>query len=66
MVSGLKVGSVWEGRGLRIRVLSVGLAVAWVERLDLSKSIPAKYRIHPWAIVTKHGPGSFHGMTRVK
>jgi hypothetical protein len=55
----ITVGSVWEGRGIKIRVLRVGLAVVLIERLDISPKLQ-KYRIHPWAIE------SMEGMTRIK
>lgn len=44
----LAVGSVWKGRGLKIRVLRIGLGIFWAERLDISPRLRAKYGTHPW------------------
>lgn len=43
--------SVWQGRGLKIRVLRIGLSIIWIERLDL----PGAYRIFPWALEDMKG-----------
>ena len=56
----MTAGSVWEGRGIRVRVLSVGLAVVWVERLDLSRDLKRNLREHPW------DTESFKGMRKVR
>lgn len=48
-------GTTWEGRGLRIELLRVGLGILWVRRLDL---LPP-FDIHWWAAE------SMHGMTRM-
>lgn len=51
----ITVGSIWQGRGLKIRVLRIGLGVIWIERLDISFKIPNTYRVHPWRIESMKG-----------
>lgn len=56
----LKVGQIWEGRGLMVCVLRVGVCIIVVERLDLRY-----YRIHPWQKCYKpprQHLGDFDGM----
>lgn len=56
----ISVGSVWKGRGLKVRVLRVGLGVVWVERLDIPSTLSPTYRIYPWVIE------SLKGLSRIK
>lgn len=58
----ITVGSIWVGRGIKIRILLAGIGVIWIERLDLPASWPATARIHPWRHDAQHS--SMRGMKR--
>lgn len=54
-VNQITAGSIWQGRGLKIRVLRVSLGVIWIERIDISSKVPNTYRIHPWRVESIKG-----------
>jgi hypothetical protein len=53
------VGSVWHGRGLKIRILQTGLGIFIAERLDISLRLRVRFGTHPWRVE------SLRGLTRV-
>ena len=52
---GLEVGSVWSGRGVRVRIIRVGLTVVWIKRLDLGDKVGRLFTVHRWGLECMKG-----------
>jgi hypothetical protein len=52
---GLEVGSVWSGRGVRVRIMRVSLTVVWIKRLDLPDELGRLFTVHRWGLECMKG-----------
>jgi hypothetical protein len=49
----LRAGQIWVGRGIAIRVTRVGMGVAWVDLIHIA--LRDGYRSHPWSLLSMEG-----------